>query len=246
MIGRGFGKFRARLADRRARLPLGFQVIVGVGSLLALSVLASIAAALVVVGVAHAARNDERGVPYRNAVDVAALNAKGIANDERGYLLSGDPTFVSEARERTGLARAALNDAVRSATTAEEATAARTVSQGFEAWVSAVQRGFADYSAGRQSQAVAASIGPSRELRKTYEDSLARAQSLADSSEHAATTSLTRLIHDSLAILLTSLAIALAIGLCLAFWLVRSVALPVYRIAEILGPRTPATDPGHI
>jgi methyl-accepting chemotaxis protein len=102
MIRRGFGKFRARLADRRARLPLGFQMIVGVGSLLALSVLASIAAALVVVGVAHAARNDERGVPYRNAVDVAALNAKGIANDERGYLLSGDPTFIVEARERTG------------------------------------------------------------------------------------------------------------------------------------------------
>ncbi len=221
-------------------------MILGVGSLLALSVLASIAAALVVVGVAHAARNDERGVPYRNAVDVAALNAKGIANDERGYLLSGDPTFIAEARERTGLARAALDDAVRSATTAEEATAARTVGQGFEAWVSAVQRGFAEYSAGQQSQAVAASIGPSRGLRKTYEDSLARAQSLAASSEHAATTSLTRLIHDSLAILLISLAIVLAIGLCLAFWLVRSVALPVYRIAEILSPRTPATDPGHI
>jgi methyl-accepting chemotaxis protein len=246
MIGRGFGAFRARLADRRARLPLGFQMMLGVGGLLALSVLASIAAAVVVVGVGHAARNDERGVPYRYAVDVAALNAKGIANDERGYLLSGDPTFIAEARERTGLARAALDNAVRSATTAEEATAARTVSQGFEAWVSAVQRGFADYSAGRQSQAVAASIGPSRELRKTYEDRLARAQSLADSSEHAATTSLTRLIHDSLAILVISLAIVLAIGLCLSFWLVRSVALPVYRIAEILGPGPPATDPGNI
>jgi hypothetical protein len=51
MIGRGFGAFRARLADRRARLPLGFQMMLGVGGLVALSVLASIAAALVVVGV---------------------------------------------------------------------------------------------------------------------------------------------------------------------------------------------------
>lgn len=36
-----------------------------------------VAAALVVVVVVHAARNDERGVPYHNAVDLAALNAKG-------------------------------------------------------------------------------------------------------------------------------------------------------------------------
>ena len=53
--------------------------------LLAVCVLAIVAAALVVVGVVHAARNDERGVPYHNPVDMAALNAKGIANDERGF-----------------------------------------------------------------------------------------------------------------------------------------------------------------
>ena len=97
--------------------------------------------------------------------------------------------------------------------------------------MTAVQKGFTDYGAGRQAQAVAASVGSNRELRKTYEDSLAQAQALADSSEHAATTSLTRRIHHSLTILLISLAIALAIGLRLRFWLIRSVALPVYRIS---------------
>jgi len=40
------------------------------------SVLVIVAAALVVVGVVHAARNDERGAPYHNAVDTAALNRR--------------------------------------------------------------------------------------------------------------------------------------------------------------------------
>ena len=225
---------------------MGFRVILGVGGLLAVSVLVIVAAGLVVVGVVHAARNDERGVPYHNAVDTAALNAKGIANDERGFLLTGDPTFISEARARIELARTALGAAVRSAATGDEKAAVRAVSQGFETWVTAVQTGFTDYGAGRHAQAVAASVGSNRELRKTYEDSLAQAQALADSSEHAATTSLTRHIHHSLTILVISLAIALAIGVRLAFWLVRSVALPVYRILEILGGRNIATDPGHV
>ena len=209
---------------------MGFRVILGVG-LLAVCVLAIVAAALVVVGVVHAARNDERGVPYHNAVDTAALNAKGIANDERGFLLTGDPTFTSEAQARIGLARTALGAAVHSAATDDEKAAVRAVSHGFETWVTAAEKGFTDYGAGRQAQAVAASVGSNRELRKTYEDSLAQAQALADSSEHAATTSLTRRIHHSLTILLISLAIALAIGLRLRFWLIRSVALPVYRIS---------------
>jgi hypothetical protein len=75
------------------------------------------------------------------------------------------------ARARIGLARTALGVAVRSAATDDEKAAVRTVGQGFETWVTAVQMGLTDYSAGRHALAVAASVGPNRELRKTYGDS---------------------------------------------------------------------------
>ena len=68
-------------------------------------------------------------------------------------------------------ARTALGAAVRSAATDDEKAAVRTVRQGFETWVTAVQMEFTDYRAGRHALAVAATVGPNRELRKTYGDS---------------------------------------------------------------------------
>jgi hypothetical protein len=69
----------------RRRLPVGSQALLGVGGLLALLVISMLVAIVLVVGL----RADERqfndlDVPYASAVAAAALNAKGIANDQRG------------------------------------------------------------------------------------------------------------------------------------------------------------------
>jgi CHASE3 domain sensor protein len=50
---------------------------------------------------------NDRDVSYASAVAAAALNAKGIANHERGFLLTGDPRVIDEADHRMRGARAA-------------------------------------------------------------------------------------------------------------------------------------------
>lgn len=84
-------------SDRR--LTPDLQVLVGIGGLLGLVAAAVLVAVLLIVGL----RNDatalaSRQVAYANAVDTAALNAKGIANDERGFLMSGRAEFSTRSR----------------------------------------------------------------------------------------------------------------------------------------------------
>src|SRR3954469_16938222 len=77
-------------APARPRMPVGIQVVLGVGSLLGLLVIAGTAAVVLLVGLHRDQRQlDSRDVPYAGYVARAALAAKGIANDERGFLLSG-------------------------------------------------------------------------------------------------------------------------------------------------------------
>jgi pyridoxine 5'-phosphate synthase PdxJ len=65
----------------------------GVGSLLALLAASMLIAIVVVVSLKADERHlNDRDVHYASAVAVAALNAKGIANDQRGYLLTDDTT----------------------------------------------------------------------------------------------------------------------------------------------------------
>ncbi len=203
---------------RRRRLPMGFQVLLGVGGLLALLAASMLVAIFLVVGLKHNETHlNDRDVPYASAVATAALNAKGIANDQRGFLLGGDPKFIDEADRRISAARAA-----------------------FERWVQAVHGEFVTFPAGDHHGAVTASLGSDRALRKTYEQSLARAQALGASSIQSARSSVAAASSRSVTILVACLLVALTIGVGVAFWLVRSIAMPVSRLVAILGGDLPS------
>jgi hypothetical protein len=169
------------------RVPIGFQVMTGAGGLVALLTAAILAAVLVVVGLRNdAARVNRHREPYGSAVAVAALDAKGIPNDEREFLLTGDTTFTEEADSRIANARTAFDTPTAAANTAAEQSAVNAARAGFEQWVQAVQKGFATFQSGQHASAITASLGPDRALRKTYEDALTRAQTLATSSSRSA------------------------------------------------------------
>jgi len=51
---------------------------------------------------------NDRAVPYADSVAAAALTAKGIANDERGFLMTGNGRFIEEADRRVQRARASF------------------------------------------------------------------------------------------------------------------------------------------
>ena len=226
---------------RRLRLPMGFQVLLGVGGLLALLAASMLVAIFLVVGLKHdETRLDDRDVPYASAAATAALNAKGIANDQRGFLLTGDPKFIDEADRRISDARAAFAAAANEAADPTQLVAVNQAHAGFERWVQAVHGEFAAFQSGDRRGAITASLGPDRALRKTYEQSLARAQALAASSIQSARSSVAAASSRSVTILVACLLVALAIGVGVAFWLVRSIAMPVARLVAILGADLPS------
>jgi hypothetical protein len=111
---------------------------------------------------------------------------------------------------------------------------------GFERWVQAMRGEFATFQAGNHRGAIAASLGPDRALRKTYEQSLARAQTLGASSIQSATSSVAAASSRSVWILVARLLVAPVIGAAVASWLVRSIAMPLARLTAILGADMPS------
>ena len=230
----GLDDLSSHSVPRRRPLPIGHKMILGVGGLLILRVAATGTAILVVLGVDHAAQADHSNVPYGNAVDAAALAAKGIANDDRGFLLSGDATFVTEASARTASARTAFGQAAAAGHTDAERAIIRVAQAQFESWVATVQHEFSQYRAGDRAAAVAESVVVNRAFRRIYEGTLAQAQNSGRSAEASSSTSLAQQSHRSIIILFISLGVALAIGIPIAYWLVRVVALPVFRLVSLL------------
>jgi methyl-accepting chemotaxis protein len=220
---------------------MGLQVVLGVESLLGLLVVSMLVAIVLVVGLkADETHLNDRDVSYTSAVAAASLNAKGIANDERGFLLAGDPRFIGEAGHRMRGARAAFAAAVSAADGAAQRQAVNQAHAAFERWVQAVHGEFVTFQAGDHHGAVTASLGPDRALRKTYERSLARAQALGASSIQSARSSVAAAWSRSVTILVACLLVALAIGIGVAFWLVRSIATPVARLVAIVGGDLPS------
>jgi methyl-accepting chemotaxis protein len=221
----------------RRDLPIGYKVWLGVGGLLAL-VACSIAVAVFAITVlrGHEQNLNERAVPYANAIAAGALDAKAVANDERGYLLTGDTRFVKEADRRIWAARASFAAA---AATASDGTQQRVVAHAhaeFERWVTAVRHEFDTFGRGDRRSPIAAALGPNRALRKHYEAELAQAQTLAAQAIRSGDASVAAASSRSIIVLLAYLVASLAIGLGVAYWMVRTIATPLARLLSILGP----------
>jgi methyl-accepting chemotaxis protein len=232
---------RALLRGTRPRLPVGLQVVLGAGGLVGLLVACMLVALVLVVGLkAGETRLTGRDVSYSSAVAAAALGAKGIANDERGFLLTGDRGFIGEAGHRMRGARAAFAAAVSAADGPAQRQAVTRARTAFERWVQAVHGEFVAFRSGDHRGAVTAALGPDRALRKGYEHSLARAQALGTSSIQSARSSVAAAWSRSVAILVACLLAALTIGIGVALWLVRSIARPVARLVAIVGGDLPS------
>jgi methyl-accepting chemotaxis protein len=208
-------------------------VLVGIGSLLALlAVAVGLAVFLIASFEGDATDVANRHVLYSTEVHEAALSAKGMANDYRGFLLSGNPEYVSEIRTRTAEARDAFDLAVSYAVTASHRDAARSARAGFERWLVAMDEDIAAFRRGERDRAVDASLGSTRQLRKNYEQSLAHAYELGVRSIESSTASLSSSASRSVTILLAYLGIALVIGVAVAIWVVRAILGPAFALSR--------------
>jgi hypothetical protein len=115
---------------------------------------------------------------------------------------------------------------------------AATRGHGREHWIRALidgcAAGVAASRTGSRRGSITSSLGPDRALRKRYEATLAGAQALGDGAIRSADGSVEAASSRSNIILLMCLLVVLTIGVGIACWLVRSVAVPVARLVAIL------------
>jgi methyl-accepting chemotaxis protein len=174
-----------------------------------------------------------KAIPYMRGLSDVALAAKAAANDERGFLLTGNHALAREAvgrrdNERAGLALArasALNDA--------EVAAVDRVSVALAAFNTALDAEFASFAANPEGT-VTFAIGTNRDLRKAYEARLATAINLADFEVAAATADNDRSASDSRVLLLAILALFMLFGGVATWAVARSVTQPLDETIAVL------------
>ena len=210
------------------------KVLAAVASLVMLLVIAIALAIVFIVALGGSASLAERQGRYTAAVNAAALWAKTLANDERGYFISGDIEFVNQMDGELELARGAFAAAAEAATPEQRATLAEA-REGFERWFDAVRAEIAVYQSGDQEAAIATSLGPTRTMRHAYEGWLADATVLGVDAFQDATASVADASSRSVLILLVYLVAAVAVAVAVALWVVRVVLQPAYALVRLLG-----------
>jgi methyl-accepting chemotaxis protein len=209
----------------RARLLLGFLLVLG---LLA----ASAALAGVQVRRLQHTRHQElaRTVPFVTGLQQAAVAAKAAANDERGYLLTGDVQFLQEFEQR--LTR--VTGGLRQARAAEPAQSTQldAIAAGVDAWARAVGAELAAYRA-EPAAATKRALGPNRKLRKSYE-ALLEAAIAAGNAELGKASSFDRTATAVQRNLWLALAVATIVGVATVLRLTRTTVRPLGRAVAVL------------
>jgi methyl-accepting chemotaxis protein len=224
---------------------VGVQVLIAIGLLMLMVFVTGGVGLALLFGL----RGDERrlndaNVPYANAISSAALDAKGIANDERGYLMSGEPRFITEMEHRLQSARQAFSAATSSAVTSDQQQAVTEAQVGFETWVGAVHVELETYDRGDQRASINAALGPHRDLRKEYERELAHAQGLASGALKSDAAEINDASSRSVRIFLAFGLLACLVGAGVAMWVTRTILRPIFAILSLLGDiRIGAAEP---
>jgi methyl-accepting chemotaxis protein len=219
------------------------KVLAAVASLVMLLVIAIALAIVFIVALGTSANVAERQARYSAAIDAAALYAKAMANDERGFLISGSPEFLAQIEVRTELARTAFAAAAEAADASQRSTVAEA-REGFERWLDTLETELTTYQAGGEEAAIETSLGPSRTLRHAYEGWLADAKALGVDAFQDATASVSGASTFSVMVLLGYLVLAVALAIVIALWVVRTVLQPAYSLVRLLADtkegKTPA------
>jgi hypothetical protein len=201
------------------------------GSLLVLLAGAILVAVFLILGLADdATRVTDRQGRYVRAVHEVAVNAKGVANDQRGYLLTGRRVFLKELEGRNVKAQAAFDAAERSATDEGLSLAVEEARIGYARWWKELKADIATFQAGDRRESINRSLGPTRELRKDYERALDLAYVLGVSALENEKTAVSESSSRSVMWLLGYLLFALVVGGAVAFWVVRAVLRPAYAL----------------
>jgi CHASE3 domain sensor protein len=208
-------------------VPADIRMVAGLGVMLVLVILGIVIAVWLILDLRRTTTDfTEREIEYAAAIGDIALVSKTLANDERGFLISGSDEFLRQFEGRTAQLNEAFSRAYANADS-EQWLAVDRAKQSFDAWHDETTRNMARFAAGNRDAAIEASLEQTRVLRKEYEARLSGTQSLAKFEIEAASDEVAATITRSLVILIGYLAVAVAIGSFIAVWLLQSVLKPV-------------------
>jgi methyl-accepting chemotaxis protein len=214
-----------------ARLPLAARIVAAVGAMLLLLVVSG----GVAVNRLQSLRATQAAATASSALVEnllqAQLVARAAANDERGYLLTGDRKFADEQRGRVS----AVMSALAAARTVAPAMSAEVESLGqrYTAWQTAVDAEFAllrtDPAAAR-----AAALGPNRDLRKAFESRIVELQKAEDAAGAARLAQADRDAASTVTLVLALLGVSLVLAAAVGVALLRSVRRPLGHAVAVL------------
>ncbi|MEV6349977.1 methyl-accepting chemotaxis protein [Actinoplanes sp. NPDC051851] len=190
---------------------------------------------LAVVGISdmRATRNEElnKAVPYSADLNAAALAAKAAANDERGYLLTGDTDYRDEALAR----KDTIDEQLAAARELGDSTAQANVDAiqtATDAWFTALDTEFTLFTT-KPKAAITLALGDNRTLRKTYEDlmdtEITRANEAIVTGESFDSTA-----DRTLTEIVVVLVLALIAGIATAIFVARLIIQPLRRVSGVL------------
>ena len=218
----------------RVRLWAAFGAVVLVAAIV--MILAVQGVARLHSGLTQASRHS---VPYLTGLSDAALAAKSAATDERGFLISGDPKFRTEAVGRRAAESAGLAQARTAALGADQVQAVDRISAALAAFNQGLDHEF-DVYGGNPKQAVTMSLGANRDLRKAYETDItaatdaAKAANTAQAQQAGAASASDRQASTLRVLLVVLLALTVVIGAVAAWLLARTVNRPLGATVAVL------------
>jgi methyl-accepting chemotaxis protein len=215
------------------RLTVRSRIIASFGLLLAILVGSNALALQRLSALEDAERHTtEQVVPYVNDLQSAALSAKGMANDERGFLLSGDAKFAAEVEERKGKVHEALDRAAR-IDGGKHAGDVGQIRAPFDAWTDALRAEFTLFATDEDA-ARARALGANRDLRKTYEQQFTAALDRAITAQNTSSDAAKRAADNGRRLVLLLLALAAFVAVVVGAWLLRSVQKPIDEAVDVL------------
>ncbi|MGY1916803.1 HAMP domain-containing protein, partial [Blastococcus sp. SYSU DS0973] len=217
-------------ADR----PVGQKILtaVGVASLTAAAVGFLAVADLSELRDARAAEL-QTSMPYLNSLHELGLTAKATANDERGFLLTGDPEFQAEVDERLEKVDGLFESARSAAPTGAERAFLDELEASVGNWSESLYAEFELFPSDRAA-AVAVAMGPTRELRKTYEEQLA-AGIEAGEERLMAGAGYDQTVSDATRAVVLVCLLGIALAVLLGLVVTRSVTRPLGLLRESVG-----------
>ena len=202
-----------------ANLTFRHQLLVTFGALLTVVAVVALLVLGRIGGVDDAREHiGDKTAPYAAALSAAAVDMKGMANDERGFLMTGDPRFLDEIAERTGKIRDELATAGKTAPQADDSEAVRAISAGFDAWAKVLDAEFELYGSDRDA-AMEVALGENRDLRKAYEEDLEAATADAQENLEGSLAGVAANTRGARGALLVALAVLAALAVLSGLWL---------------------------